>query len=163
MRLVWQCLWGRRNKQNIMRCTVISFVLLVFYSCQESQHQNSQTIPNSKGDHLVSAFGKVGFDTSVFKRLHCGLYINRSGVVAYKAIDNSLKFDSSKPLDIYLTTVHNQDSDSPGDDMKELRFVVDTITFAILSNGDFEDRNYRYKFTSMSDGGTIGISKKTKP
>lgn len=145
-----------------MKHLLIALFLFTFYSCKENQKQDAQTIFTNRGTHLIHTFGKVAFDTSIFRKLNCGLYINSSGVIAYKAIDNSLKFDSTKPLDIYLTTVYNQDSDSPGDDMKALRFVVDTITFAILSNGDFEDRNYRYKFTPMSDGGTIGISKKTK-
>jgi hypothetical protein len=145
-----------------MKYILISLVLFTSYSCQESQNQKTKTISNNKGDHLIDIFGQVNFDTSIFRRLNCGLYINSSGIIAYKAIDNSLAFDSSKPLDIYITTVYNQDSDSPGDDMKEMRLVVDTITFTILSNGDFEDKNYRYKFTPMSDGGTIGISKKPK-
>src|SRR5690349_10336136 len=119
MRLVWRCLWGKRSsKWNIMRCALISLVLLIFCSCQENQNQNSQAIPNSKGDHLINAFGKVAFDTSTFIKLNCGLYINNFGIIAYKTIDNSLSFDSTKPLDIYLTTVYNQDSDSTGDDMK---------------------------------------------
>lgn len=120
-------------------------------------------VSSSRGDHLISAFGKVSFDTSTFTKLNCGLYMNSFEVIAYKAIDNSLKFDSTMPLDIYLTTVYNNDSDSPGDDMKEMRFIVDTATFTIISNGDFEDMNYRYQFHPMSDGGTIGILKKIKP
>ncbi|NCU04020.1 MAG: hypothetical protein GXC73_08540 [Chitinophagaceae bacterium] len=83
--------------------------------------------------------------------------------MAFKAIDNSLKFDSTKPLDIYLATVYNQDSESPGDDMKEIRFVVDTATFVLLTNGHGEDKNYHYQFTPMSDGGTISVSQKRKP
>ena len=146
--------------RHFMRLMLLSIV--VFYSCQESRNPNVQTVANNKGDHLIGAFGKVDFDTSTFNKLNCGLYENSFGVIAYKCTDNSLKFDSTKPLDIYLTTVYYQDSDSPGDDMKELRFVVDTTTFVILLNNVFEDKNYRYQFTPMSDGGTIGILKKPK-
>lgn len=73
-----------------------------------------------------------------------------------------MSFDSTKPVDIYLTTVYNNDGDSPGDDMKSMQLVVDTTTFVILSDGHFEDKNYRYQFTPMMDGGTIAISKKLK-
>jgi hypothetical protein len=147
----------------MMRLTFFSILLFALNSCQESKNQNARTVSITKGDHLINAFGRVGFDTSTFNRLNCGLSINSLGIVAYKATDSSLKFDSTKSLDIYLTTVYNLNSDSPGDDMKEMRFVVDTTTFIILKNGDFEDKNYNYKFTQMSDGGSIGISKKTKP
>ena len=146
-----------------MRLVIIAILLFAFYSCQESRNQNVQTVSNNRENHLINAFGKVGFDTSTFNRLKCGLYINNFGVIAYKATDNSLKFDSTQPLDIYLTTVYNQDSGSSDNDVKEMRSVVDTISFVILSNGDFEDKNYHYRFTPMSDGGTIVILKKTKP
>ena len=149
--------------RHIMRLLTISFLFFGFSSCRNTHKPNVQSVTYTKGDHLIDAFGKVGFDTSTFKKLDCGLYMNNLGVLAYKAIDNSLKFDSTRPLDVYLTTVYNQDSDSPGDDMKEIRFVVDTTTFAMLPNGHFEDKNHHYQFTPMSDGGTITSSKKRKP
>jgi hypothetical protein len=139
-----------------------SLFLFAFYSCRENQKQAKQVTVIIKGDHLVDAFGKVSFHTSIFRKLNCGLYINNAGVLGYKAIDNSLKFDSIKSLEIFLTTVYNDDSDSPGDDIREMRFVVDTATFEILPTGNFVDKNYFYRFNSMSDGGTIGFSKKKK-
>lgn len=138
-------------------------MLSLLYSCHQNKKQNIQTIATHKKHHLINTFGKVSFDTSAFKKLNCGLYINNFGVVAFKAIDNSLAFDSLKPLEIYLTTVYNQDSGSPGDDMKEIRFVADTTTFVLLPNGHGEDKNYHYQFTPMSDGGTISVSQKRKP
>ncbi|MBO9684783.1 MAG: hypothetical protein J7502_19285 [Flavisolibacter sp.] len=145
-----------------MKLLLYLVILSAFYSCKDAHRQTVQNGPVIKGNHLVDSFGKVEFDTSTFKKLDCGLYINSSGIIAYKATDNSRKFDTVKPLDIYLTSVYNLDADSPGDDIREMRLVVDTTTFTVLAGGDFEDKTYVYRFTPMLDGGTIGMSKKEK-
>jgi hypothetical protein len=116
----------------MMRLIFFSILILAFNSCQENKKQNSQTVSIHKKDHLIDAFGKVDFDTSTFHMLNCGLYINSLGIIAYKAIDRSLKFDSTKSLDIYVTTVYDLNSESTGDKMKEMRFVLDTTTFVLL-------------------------------
>jgi hypothetical protein len=112
--------------------------------------------------HKLNAFGCIRGDTSKFVELKCGLYINSDGIIAFPAIDNSYRMDTSadsKPLFIYLTTIYGADPyDSINGGQKEIRFVVDTSTFKILGTFYFKDKNHIYDFNPMVDGGTIGIN-----
>jgi len=92
--------------------------------------------------------------------MDCGLFINEHGTIAFKAIDNSLGFDTTKPLDVYLTSVYNEDTKSPGDNKILLTNIIDTASILFDSDGNFSDRNYKYVFNKMMDGGTIGLYKK---
>lgn len=126
------------------------FVLIILASCRENKSQ----LDSGSNDHLVNSFGKVKFDTTSFTQMKCGLYINEAGLIAYKTIDNSLKF-SEKAIDIFLTTVYKQHTDSSSNNIVLLADIIDTTTVTMEPNGDFSDYKYVYDFAPMMDGGTI--------
>jgi hypothetical protein len=135
--------------------------VLPFISCHERREARLYSPdPEQKeaSGHLIDSFGKVGYDQSTFQKIRCGLYVNSKGDLAYKVIDNSMKFDH-KPIEVFLTSVYNADlSDSLNDSRKELKFVIDTGTFKILGDFFFKDKNHIYDFIPMMDGGTIAIN-----
>jgi hypothetical protein len=143
------------------------FIIYIFYltSCTERKVNNNNektSTTTKKKYHSINAFGSVRDDTSNFERLNCGLYINKNGILAYKAVDNSYRGDSTinggKPLDVYLSTIYYADqSDTIDGGLKEMKDVVDTSTFQILGTFYFRDKNNIYVFNPMSDGGTIAL------
>lgn len=144
-----------------MKVVHLQVLLLVFCSCANDSKKvfsESKTASAPAGSHLVNSFGMVGFDTSAFKKLTCGLYINAQGTIGYQAIDNSLKFDTV-PMDIYLVSVYYADPhDHINNGQKLMKDVVDTNTFEILHDFYFKDKNHVYNYNPMMDGGTIAIN-----
>lgn len=148
-----------------MRTLLSISIFFCFTNCSERNGENKAEGTSKKVDtnfHLVNAFGSVSGDTSKFIALACGLYINDKGTLAYKAVDNSYRMDTTgneKPLDVYLTTIYGADlSDTINGGLKEMKYVVDTATFKILGTFYFKDKNHIYDFNPMMDGGTIAIN-----
>jgi len=140
------------------RLPILLFIVCSCSSIESGRIRETKTEKKKLNPHLLNSFGTVAFDTSTFRKLKCGLYINENGTVAYKTIDNSLKFDTIKPIDVYLSTVYNADpSDSLSGGRAKMENIVDTSTLIMLSNGDFKDKKHYYNFNAMSDGGTIAI------
>jgi DKNYY family len=150
---------------HFMRTLLSISFFFCLTSCYEQNSEHKAEDTSKKIDtnlHSINAFGSVSGDTSKFIKLTCGLYINEKGTLAYKAVDNSYRMDTtgnSKPLDVYLTTIYYADqSDSINGGLKEMKYVVDTASFKILGSFYFKDKNHVYDFNPMSDGGTIGIN-----
>ena len=105
--------------------------------------------------HDINAFSRIFSDTTQFVALGCGLYRNERGVLGFQTINNS----DGKTRLIYLTTIYGADpTDSINGGQKEMRYVVDTSTFKILSAFYLRDKNHIYNFNPMHDGGTIAIN-----
>jgi hypothetical protein len=150
---------------NFMRTLLSISIFFCLTSCTERNSEHKAVDTYKKIDtnfHSINAFGSVSRDISKFIELACGLYINDNGTLAYKAVDNSYRMDTTgkeKPFYVYLTTIYGADlSDTINGGLKEMKFVVDTATFKILGTFYFKDKNHFYDFNPMADGGTIAIN-----
>jgi hypothetical protein len=147
-----------------MRSISFIIIILTFVTCSTNNDKTkgqSQKEKNDTSYHLTNANGLVHTDTNSFKQLRCGLFINNTGDIAFKASDNSYKMDTtgnSKPFDVYLTAVWNaRPYDTVYESRDELKNVVDTATLKILSWEHFKDKKHVYHFTPMVDGGSLTI------
>src|SRR4051812_43435321 len=99
-----------------MRPLLLIWLLLYLTGCSQRNEKNKTNKAAATIDttfHLINAFGHVSGDTSKFWELNCGLYLNNKGILAFKAVDNSYRMDTTgkgRPLDVYLTTIYNADS-----------------------------------------------------
>lgn len=106
--------------------------------------KNNQDNKDNKGD-----------SSKLFIKLKCGLYINKMGDIGFLAFDRT----KNKEIKRYLTYVYNADTlDNLNAGVKEMKYVVDTLTFKFLSKIYFKDKNHIYVFNPMEDGGTIEIN-----
>ena len=108
---------------------LILFVCVILLSCRNNNIADTNT-PKNKPDYiLIDSFGSVHPDTSTFKQLHCGLFINKGGVIGYLAIDRSME----RPMKVFLVSIYDADkNDSLHGGIMEMNKVVDTSTFKIL-------------------------------
>ena len=148
-----------------MRTLLSIIIIFCLASCTQRNIEHKAADASKKVDtnfHSINAFGSVSGDTTKFIKLRCGLYINDKGTLAYKAVDNSYRMDTTgneKPFDVYLTTIYGADlSDTINGGLKEMKYVVDTTTFKILGTFYFKDKNHIYDFNPMVDGGTVAIN-----
>lgn len=111
-----------------------------------------------------------------FREMKCGLWINAVGDIAYKTIgcgidevneetiSDSLK-NGEYILDYYITWCYyvrdtTTDYMDENDYMSELKNVVDTTSFKILSSSSFfVDKNHIYTYIFMACGGHICIDR----
>jgi hypothetical protein len=99
----------------------------------------------------------VILDTVVYKLLNCGLYLGSNGDLGYRteAIYNE-NFDMQTR---YLTWIYGADqTDTLNGGLKEMKFIIDTVTFQFLSFLYWADKNNIYGFNPMSDGGTAYLN-----
>jgi DKNYY family len=148
-----------------MRGLFFIFPILFLSSCFKEKQNNKVKEKSPKVEtsfHYINSFGSIKKDTTKFVKLNCGLYINKNGTLAYKALDYSnlgSKDGSDKIIEVYLTTIYNADlSDTIHEGSKEMKFVVDTTTFTIINSFYFKDKNYIYNFSPMWDGGSINLN-----
>jgi hypothetical protein len=90
------------------------------------------------------------------RKLRCGLYIDKDGNLFYRAETKS------DPFYVYINKVwlNNDDLD---EDVKDLRYIIDTFSFELLEPFYFKDKKHVYHFQPMMEGGIIGIIINTHP
>ncbi len=140
-----------------MRGTLLFVAILTILSCSTPTNKETNQIVQG----VVDSSSQDKTHTNTYRQLACGLFINKSGDIAFKASDNSYKMDTtgnSKPFDVYLTAVWNaRPYDTVFESRDELKNVVDTASLEILSWEHFKDKKNVYHFTPMADGGSITI------
>ncbi len=118
-------------------------------------------------------------DNPPFREMQCGLWINAAGDIAYKDIGceldeeegtwiDSLTFiPDLKPCDYFITWAYDVREEIPDDIsdddftlrfMPELKNVVDTVSFRILSMFYFVDKKHVYFHQVMACGGHIAVA-----
>lgn len=123
-----------------MRALLFISLIVCLTNCGEHNSESKSKATSKKGD------------TTTFKVLACGLYMDKKGNLAFKTHDFT-------DQDRYLTDIWYADrTDSINGGLKDMKYVVDTATFKILGTFYFKDKNHVYDFAPMSDGGTIGIN-----
>lgn len=96
-------------------------------------------------------------DTVIYRLLKCGLYLGSNGDLGYRS--EEIYNDKFERRTRYITWVGGVDqSDTINDGIKEMKFVIDTLSFRFLNEMYWADKNNIYGFTAMSDGGTIFLN-----
>ena len=115
---------------------------------------------NTKGkveESKVSANNtdSVAVDSSKYLLLKYNLYKDQFGNIAFKTIDKS---DSRNPVELFITTVWNANTNDSGNNGKmEMKDVIDTASFKEVKGIYYQDKNHFYVYNQMSDGGTFAV------
>jgi hypothetical protein len=95
-------------------------------------------------------------DTVIYTLLKCGLYSGDNGDLAYQS--STLYGENFGRRTRYLTWVWGADSsDSINGGLKEMKYVINTVSFQFLNNMYWADKNNIYGITATSDGGSISL------
>ena len=104
----------------------------------------------------------VFFDTIIFTKVKCGLYINSMKDIAYQS--QMIINDRGKRGIRYISWIYGiEKEDSVNGGLKEMKYVIDIKTFKFYSYAYWGDKNRVYEFTPMSDGGTVRYVENADP
>jgi len=121
----------------MIRLSFILVLLVLFFGCQNEKKLDSV------GDYNL---------------IRDGLYTDQNGNVYFKTVDQS---QQDSPQDRYLYIVYSPEfpySESLGEaGIREMKYVIDTVTFQEIGNDLFRDKNHTYRHQAMADGGTFSI------
>jgi hypothetical protein len=154
--------------KQVFQYSLILYLVFLYISCtkktnkiQSSNHNNPYLGDTSI--HFISQYGKIIEDSSTFKLLRCGLYINQFNEIAYKshaATDGNIFYPEIgyTYTPIYLTTIYNANKkDIFGTNEAKMNTLIDTASFIKIGYEYFKDKNHIYYFFPMSDGGYFSL------
>ena len=127
---------GHLLQKGFIGQIAVFFILLAIAGCQTKEnHQN-------RNNHS---------EPNIYTLIKDGLYKDTLGNLWFKAVDAT---DPENQVEKYIGMIW---SNSFINDTKELKDVIDPVTFMVLSQEYYRDKNNIYHFHAMSDGGSMRI------
>lgn len=138
-----------------MKQFFIVFLIIILASCGQDNFSFEKTkIVTTKNDSNSIKVGnekrKIRADT-VFKKLKCGLYINKKGDIGYRDFD---KFQSDEDCCSYFY-ITSAFVDKERTNKVPLKKIIDTNSAIFLNDLYFKDRRRVFFFFDMMEGGHI--------